>query len=176
MVNHHHTTLTYYYSTSTYHSVSLSNSFCCYPTTPPSPLSSSATPHSPQAHIASPFQQHQRCWPLLSSPHSTDVSLPSSPQTYEHDNPSSHNSFDSDETRLPSPSVHTDSNKTVALSWTQTQHDFSPQLFDSPTYSDTTIDLYPHHPSPPPHPTPHYLLYVPGSGDTTPELSPPPSP
>lgn len=145
------------------------------PTTPCSPLSSSATPHSPsQAYTSSPFQQHQPSWSLVMS--SPDVSRPSSPQLYERDNPSTHDSFDNDETRVASPPVHVVSEETVTLPSTQSQRDFSPELFDSPTYSDTTIDLHPDRPPPPPSPTPHYLLYVPRSGDTTPELSPPTSP
>ena len=140
-------------------------------TSPRSLLSSSATPHS-STHIF-PFPTSTMLAMVLSSPDSTDVPLPSTPQPHQHDNPPSHTSFDSDETGQPPPSVHVASVETVALSWTQSQRDFSPELFDSPNYLDTTVDLYPHRPSSPLS-NPHYLLYVPKSGDTTPQLPPPP--
>ena len=87
---------------------------------------------------------------------------------------------DSDETRLPTPSPqHSDSDETIFY---PTQRSSSSLLlFDSPTAPtpDTTIELPLPHPYPvhhrPVHPLTVHVLF-PCSGDTTPELSPAPSP
>ena len=173
---------------------------------PPSPLSehppstSSLQLFSPSP-TSSPFQHHQ---PYTSSPCSPahkiprlDFSLHSDSDETRLATPSpQHN--DSDETRLPTPSPqHNDSDET-RLPTPSPQHRHSDEtrfyptlslqrssssllLFDSPTAPtpDTTIELPLPHPYPvhhrPVHPLTVRVLF-PCSGDTTPELSPAPSP
>ena len=92
---------------------------------------------------------------------------------------------DSDETRLdysPSPQP-SDSDETTCLFLTPSlqskQHDFSPELFDSPSVSfhNSTIDLSPRRRRPAFRPRSSISrVLFPLSGDTTPELSPKHSP
>ena len=124
-----------------YHSISFSI-LLCYP----SPLSFS---------LFFPFQP---CWPWrFSSLVSTNVPTSLTPRCKQHDNSPSRNSIDSDETRLPSPCTHIDSDETVALSPTQSNTTSAPNFLIHPHIRLITLQLiFPHPPPqrPPHHPTP----------------------
>ena len=138
---------------------------------PPVALRTSTPRQSPEpSPPSSPtFQQHQPSW--VSSP-SPSFSPSPKKLKYSHSDtdsdetrlvlsppPPSEQSSDSDETRLvlsppplpPSPKKSTDNDEfasnddeTVMLPPTrQTQHEFTPELFDSPTCYDSTVDLSP---------------------------------
>ena len=91
-----------------------------------------------------PWSQPMFPVPQLPDANNMTIPLPATQSTVMR------HSIDSDETRLPYPCTHVDSDETVALSPTQSQCNFSPELFDSPT-DDATIDLpprcSPHHPA-----------------------------
>ena len=132
------------------------------PLSPESPCSPSLQPFSSTPH-SSPFQHHQPSWPLSPSPipsskHDSFVdsnetrlvlshSPPCSPDTEKtrlvlsHSPPSSPNT---EKTRLAL-SSHYDSDETIMLPPTpkRRRRDFSPELFDSQTTHDTTIELSP---------------------------------
>ena len=149
--------------------------------TPPSvsPRPSAAVPSvSPPSAVPPPSVTPP---PSVSPPRSSSVCLLSSTlrrkrQRQEYSPSPSPPSEDSDETRLPPSPPHVDSDETTldhSPTPSQRRRHFSPELFDSPTYSDTTIPLYPPR-SPPVYISRVVVVY--SSGDTTPELSPRPSP
>ena len=172
----------------------------------PTPLLStpplSLSPLSPRLpSLSTPFQQHQPSWlSFTSTPSNSPTCLTpkrrkldySPPPLSQHsdetrlDYSPSPQPTDSYETRLdysPSPQP-SDSDETTCLflkpPLQSKQHDFSPELFDSPSVSchNSTTDLSPRRPRPAFRPRSFSIFRVlfPLSDDTTPELSPKHSP